>query len=110
MPTSLYGRPSSWRTNSANHLIRLEEDHGRQREPEGLRGLEVDDELEPHRLLHRQVGWPGTVQDFIYVGGNALPPVPVAGAIAHEGSVSVELMSLVKPLIFAQESEGDQLN
>ena len=32
------------------------------------------------------------------------------GAIAIEGSVSVELIGLVKPLRFAEESEGDQLN
>ena len=54
----------------ADHLVRLEQDHGRQREPKGLRGLEVDDELELHRLLHGQVRRLGTLQDFVHVGSD----------------------------------------
>src|SRR4029450_13185589 len=69
---------------SAEDLVRLEQHHGRQREPEGLRRFEVDDELKPHRLLHGQVARPGPSQDFVYVGG-ALPSLtPLAGGIAHK--------------------------
>jgi hypothetical protein len=39
----------------------------------GLGGLEVDDQLELYRLLHRQVRWLGILQSFVYMG----PPVAI---------------------------------
>ena len=57
MPTSQCGRQSSWLTNSADHLVRLEEERGRDREAEGLRSPEVEDQLELHGLFYREVGW-----------------------------------------------------
>src|SRR5262249_51012742 len=39
-----------------DHLICQQEQGGGHRDPERLRGLQVDDELKLHRLLHRQVG------------------------------------------------------
>ena len=69
---------------STDHLVRLEQDHGRQREPEGLRGLEVDHELEPRRLLHGQVRRRGTSQDFVHIGSDLSPSLPHACIIAHE--------------------------
>ena len=44
---------------STNDLVRPEEDGLRDREAEGLRGLEIDDQLELHRLLDGDVGWLG---------------------------------------------------
>ena len=41
--------------------------------PRALGCLEVDDQLELHGLLHRQVGRLGALQDFVHVGGDALP-------------------------------------
>jgi hypothetical protein len=38
---------------SADHVGRLEEERRGDREPERLSGLQVDDQLERHRLLHR---------------------------------------------------------
>jgi hypothetical protein len=38
-------------------------------ESERLRRLEVDDQLELGRLLHRQVGWLLAFEDAVYVAG-----------------------------------------
>ena len=50
---------------SADHLVRLEEDAGRQRQPESLRCLEVHHQLEPRRLLDGQPtgGGAGPIRD-----------------------------------------------
>src|SRR5215813_11097237 len=58
--------------SSPDHLICLEKELRRKREAQRLGGLEIDDELKPHRLLHWQVGRRGTTQNFVDVGGNAL--------------------------------------
>src|SRR4029453_2776293 len=55
---------------SANHLIRQEEQRWRQRDLQGLGGLEVEDQLEFHGLFHRQLGGLGSVQDLMHVGGS----------------------------------------
>ena len=36
--------------------------------PSALRGLEIENQFEPRRLLHRQIGRLGTFQDFVDVG------------------------------------------
>ena len=54
-----------------DHFIGLEEEGWRDGQAEGLRGLEVDDQLERHRSLHRQVGRLGTLQDLVDEGGGA---------------------------------------
>jgi hypothetical protein len=41
---------------SSDHLIRSREHVRRDRQPDLLRGLEIDDKLKLCRLLHRQVG------------------------------------------------------
>ena len=69
--------------HSADNLVCLEQDHGRQREPEGLRGLEIDDEFDLHGLLHWEFGGCGPSQDFVDVDGNLLCPPPIAGGIAQ---------------------------
>jgi len=50
--------------------------------------------------------FPGGEQDASTHGSKRERP----RQIDEEGSVSVELIGLVKPLRFAEESEGDQLN
>src|SRR6266511_3935958 len=57
---------------SADDLVRLEENHGRQRQPEGLGRLEVHDKLEPRRLLDGQVGGLRALEDLVHVRGDAL--------------------------------------
>src|SRR5207253_9102801 len=67
-----------------DHLIRLEEERRGDGEAERLGGLEVDDELELHRLLHGQVRRLGTVQNLVHVGGGAAEEVPKVWPIGHE--------------------------
>jgi hypothetical protein len=45
-----------------NHFVAAHEERLRDREPERLRGLEVDDQLELGRLLHGQVGGSGALE------------------------------------------------
>src|SRR5262249_47726423 len=49
-------------------LVGPQQQRRRDREAERLGGLEVDDELELGRLLHRKIGGLGTFQDLIYIG------------------------------------------
>src|SRR5881397_2132666 len=50
-----------------DHLIRPQQQRGRDREAEGLGGLEVDDQLELGRLLERQICRIRALQDPIHV-------------------------------------------
>src|SRR5882724_10745435 len=86
MPTSQCGRQSSWLTNSAYHLVRLEEQGRRKRQAEGTGGLEVDDQLELHGLLHGEVHGLGALQDLVHVGGGTPVEVRKAWAIGQETS------------------------
>jgi hypothetical protein len=58
---------------SADDLGGLEEDNRRNREPQRLGGLQIDDELERGGLLNGEVSWLGPLQDLVHVHGNALP-------------------------------------
>ena len=53
----------------SDHLGRLEEKHRGDGKAEGLGGLEVDDQLEFYRLLHREISRLGAFEDFVHVGG-----------------------------------------
>ena len=66
VPGSALAHTTPW--DSADHLIRLEEDSRRGREPEGLGNLEVNDQLKRGRLLNRQVGRRGAFEDLVHVG------------------------------------------
>src|SRR2546422_5529297 len=54
-------RPARWSVtlgsgSSVNHLIRAQQERLRDREPERLRGLEIDHQIELPRLLDREIG------------------------------------------------------
>src|SRR6185503_14869337 len=53
-------------------------------EAEGLRGLEVDDELELRGLLDRNVSGPGTFQNLVHEDGRLSVHVSEIRAIAHQ--------------------------
>jgi len=75
---------------SSHHLIGLEQERRGEREPEGVRRLEVEDQLTCRRLLPRQVGGFGALQEAIHTGGpagrhvceeaRAMPHVPLCMA------------------------------
>ena len=52
-----------------DHLVRPDEDRLRNREAQGLGGLEVDHQLELGRLLHGEVGGFGPLQDLVHQRG-----------------------------------------
>ena len=56
---------------SRDPLVRLEQEGRRNHEAEGLDSLEVDDQLEFHQLLHREIGGLGAFEDAIHGGGGA---------------------------------------
>src|SRR4029453_14715711 len=58
-------------TGSADHLGRLEEEGWRDGQAQGLGGLQVDHQLERHRLLHRQIGGLGPFENLVDVEGPA---------------------------------------
>src|SRR5882672_4984312 len=81
-----------WRTesNSAidrallNHLIRALQERRRDRQPEGLRGLEVDDQLELSRLFDGEIGGLRTLENAVDVRGRALHKMLAVVAVGHE--------------------------
>src|SRR4029453_460300 len=50
----------------ANHLVRLDQERRGEHDPEGLGGLEIEDELELHGLLYWQVGRLRTLEDLVH--------------------------------------------
>jgi hypothetical protein len=66
------------------HLSRLEEERRRDREAHGLSGLQVADQLGRRRLLDRQIGRLGALQDLVHIDGGASVGVERAWPIGHE--------------------------
>jgi hypothetical protein len=56
-----------------NHLIRPQQQRGRDREAEPFGGLEVDHQLELRGLLDRKIGGLSTLDDLIDVSGGETP-------------------------------------
>src|SRR5262249_7690578 len=74
--TPLTPRPFSW----IDHVICPEQQRLRDRQPEGLRGLEIDHQLEGRRLLDGEIGGLGTSKQSIDVVRGARSDVTVAVA------------------------------
>src|SRR5882724_7439711 len=66
------------------HLVRQHQEVRGHRDPEGLGSLEVDDQLELHRLLYGQVGRFGPFQDFIHIRGGTPEQVGPVWPIRHQ--------------------------
>jgi hypothetical protein len=73
-------------TRLLDHLIGQEEQRWRHRDPQYLGGLQVNDQLELRRLLHRQVGGLGTLQDLVHIRRPAPVPVRRARPLADEAA------------------------
>jgi hypothetical protein len=71
---------------SADDVGRLEEEHWGNGEAQRLRGLQVDDQLESHGLLHREVCGLGTFENLIHVGRRTAEECRQAGAVGQEAS------------------------
>src|SRR5262249_31448457 len=69
-----------------NNRIRSHQDRRRNREPQSLRGLQVDDQLERLRLLHGEIAWPSAFQDLVDVGGRAAKQLGEARAVGHQAT------------------------
>src|SRR5438067_411591 len=77
--------------HSLDHLVGADEQRGRDGEAERLCRLEVDDELKFGRLLNRQIGWLGALQDLIHEDSDPAVHVGFRGVIAHQPALGDEL-------------------
>ena len=68
----------------SDDLGRLEEEGRGDGQAQGLRGLEVDDELKLSGLLDGEVSRLGPFEEFVHIRGDALPPLGRTYPIAHE--------------------------
>src|SRR5262249_11426135 len=68
----------------SDHLIRPEKEHRGERETQGLSRLEVNNQLELHGPLNRQVPRSGAFQDLVHIDRSALQELAIAEAKGHE--------------------------
>src|SRR6516225_10035065 len=78
-----------------NDLVGAGEDRGRDCETKVLRGLEIDDQLEGRRLLDRQIGRLGALQNLSGVNANQAKGSYEVQSIADQAASFDELARLV---------------
>src|SRR3954468_1111373 len=71
---------------SLHHCVVLQLDGLGYRHADRLRGLHVDDKLEPLRRLHRQVGWRSALQDLMREECTLTEHIWNARAIGHQAT------------------------
>jgi len=78
-----------------DHLIRPREHLLRNRHADLLRRLEIDHQLEFRRLLHRQFGGLGSLQDSVHVICDSPVAVRAVRPVLHEPAVIYSISGLV---------------
>src|SRR5207249_9593141 len=66
--------------------VRPSEDGLRNRQPQGLGGLQVDDQVELRRLLDREVCWIGALENLVDVDRCPAAGVSEARGVVHESA------------------------
>src|SRR5437867_3188637 len=80
---ALRSRPR-WSSTLLDHVVRPHQDRLRDRQAEGLRGLQIYHELEFRRLLDGEVGRLRALEDLVHVGGGAPEEIGKAHTVGHE--------------------------
>src|SRR5262245_58291465 len=86
----------AWRP-SPDDLVRSEQERLRDDQPETSRGLQVDDQLEPGRLLDGQVSRSSPLEDLVHVAGGAPKRVGYARPVGHEATRFDEVSIVADP-------------
>src|SRR5215475_676223 len=85
------------RCRSLDDFIRPLQQRRRDREPQRLRGLEVDQQLELRWLLDREVGGLGTLEDLVHVGCGAAEVIGEGWSVGHQTAA-------LRPLTIREET------
>src|SRR4030095_13364347 len=71
---------------SLDHLVCSLQYRLRDRDPDLLRGFEVDDQLELSCLLDGQITWLRTSEDLVHVGGGPPEALAKIGPVRHQAT------------------------
>src|SRR5438309_8920358 len=69
-----------------DNVVGAGEDRWRDRQPQRLGGLEIDDQLEPSQLLDWQIGRLGAVEDLSGVNAQLARVISAARSIAYQAA------------------------
>ena len=76
----------AWRLPSFDHLIGSGEQRGRDREADGLGGLEIDDQFESSGLRDRQVGGFRSLEDFPRINAGLPICIGLTASVADQAA------------------------
>src|SRR5438132_7531741 len=82
-PPSVSARRGTFAGSSLDYLVRPQQQRLRNRQPEGLGGLEIDDQLELRGLLHRKIRRFRAPEDFVHISGRTPGQVQEMRTVGH---------------------------